>query len=377
MKILFVIPAMNRGGGAQNQIRLIAKSLKLRGHDVRVIVFFKKGFLDGESYIEELESNGVKVDYLLENYKKQPIKLLLAAVRYLKLFRPEILVSFLFHSIAIMRIASIFYAVPVHISSFRNSKIDTKFRSIYMKITDHLSDVMVINSSQYELSVSPKRKNIVILNAIDINFFKKGKHNKFRENPLVLKDDKLLQFKWIAVGRLELQKNYPMLIKAFKGVVDKYPSSILKIFGEGSLKDELVSFTKYYGISENILFCGVKKDMINEYLDSDAFVITSSWEGFSNALMEACAVGLPSISTNVSGATEMIVNGKNGFVIPVNDDMKLQQAMLEIMSKSDEDLFAFSTAAKENIYKLCELENITDKWEQLMIDLREKKNAEK
>lgn len=373
MKILFAIPAMNRGGGAQNQIRLVAKNLKARGHEVRVLVFFKKGFLDGDNFIIELENHGVKVDYLLDDFKKNPIKLLSESVKYLNTYKPEALISFLYHSIVLMRIASIFSHVPIHISSFRNAKVDTKFRSFIMKVTDYLSDCMVINSTQYELDISKPNKSYVILNAIDIDYYN---NNYDKESVLItpyINDEKVNYFKWITVGRLDMQKNYPMLLKAFKGVIEKYPHTTLRIFGEGKLKTELVSLVNKYNIQDNVEFCGVTTEILNEYIVSDAFVISSSWEGFSNALMEACATGLPSVSTNVSGATEMIQDRKTGYIVPINDHQELKKAMLTVMGKSSEELKSFGNSSKKHILNLCNPETITDKWEKLIFDLFETK----
>jgi len=363
MKILFSIPAMNRGGGAQNQIRLIAKNLKSRGHDIRVLVFYKKGFLDGDNYILELEENGVQVDYLLDNFSKNPFLLLRSSIKYLGKYNPDVVVSFLYHSIALMRIASLFTNIPIHISSFRNAKIDTNFRGLFMKYTDFLSDCMVNNSNNYKLKVSKPYKNYVILNAIDDKYYGEripsNEVRKLGEN----------NFKWITVGRLEPQKNYPMLLNAFIGVVEKYPNTILKIFGEGRLKSELETLSKINGIENNVEFCGLTKDILNEYKKSDAFVTSSSWEGFSNALMEACAIGLPSISTNVSGAAEMISDEKNGYIVPIDEVDKLKEAMLTMMEKSSKELQEFSDMSKKRIIGICDPHIITDKWEKLMKDL--------
>ncbi len=123
----------------------------------------------------------------------------------------------------------------------------------------------------------------------------------------------------VAVGRLSRQKQPWILIKAFQKFSQSHPSYKLIFYGEGELRQELLLLAARLGIADKVKLPGRSKDVVKDILSARIWVMTSMCEGMSNALMEAMCVGLPCISTKVSGATDLIKDGENGFLVDIED----------------------------------------------------------
>ena len=132
-----------------------------------------------------------------------------------------------------------------------------------------------------------------------------------------------------AVGRLEAQKNYRLLLQAFGNFQKRYPEYELHIFGKGSLEKELKEYARKLDIADQVFFEGFRKDVLERIRTYDMYVLSSDYEGISNALMEAMALGLLCISTNcpIGGSAMCINNGENGLLVPTKDAAAMQAAM--------------------------------------------------
>lgn len=138
---------------------------------------------------------------------------------------------------------------------------------------------------------------------------------------------------FVSVGRLAAQKNYPMLLRAFRAVHDACPDWRLRIFGKGDLEDELKALAEGLGLRECVAFAGFSDHVVDEMNQSGCFVLSSDYEGISNAMLEALAMGVPCIVTDcpVGGARMFIEHGVNGLLCPVGDTEALTQAMLGVI----------------------------------------------
>lgn len=122
----------------------------------------------------------------------------------------------------------------------------------------------------------------------------------------------------ISVGRLEEVKDFYTLILVFSVIVKKYPNYVLKIIGEGSMREKLEEQIKNCNLEKKVILTGKlnENEINNEFLKSDIFVLTSKSESFSLVLCEAMNYGIPCVAFDVDvGPREIIQNGKNGFLI--------------------------------------------------------------
>lgn len=135
--------------------------------------------------------------------------------------------------------------------------------------------------------------------------------------------------KIVSVGRMDANKNHEMQLRAFAALRDKYPEYELVIYGDGELRTYIEETARKLGIGERVFLPGVVPDVAARIERASLFLLTSYSEGVSNALIEALALGLPVIATDVpsGGTEELMVNGKNGLVIPAGDLEALTEAM--------------------------------------------------
>lgn len=169
----------------------------------------------------------------------------------------------------------------------------------------------------------------------------------------------------VGVGRLDGQKNFPLLINAFAKLSDKFSDYNLEIYGGGTDQQKLQSLINDLGIQDRATLMGVKKNVFYSVADASLFVMSSDFEGFPNVLVEAMSSGLPVISTNFpTGIAQDIVKEENGIVIPVGDEKALVSAMEELLS-NPERREKMSVENRKVLVQLNE-ESIIEKWKKIM-----------
>lgn len=163
----------------------------------------------------------------------------------------------------------------------------------------------------------------------------------------------------VIVGRLHPQKNHKLAIDAFGLFLKKHPSYSLSIYGEGPLKNEIQSYIDSKNLSESVMLEGASSDVMTQILDAKIFLLTSNFEGMPNALIEAMCLGMPCVSTPVSGAVDLIENGKNGVIVPpVFSDIAV---VLDELVEDEEMCFKLGVNASE-IYNKLKIEIISKEW---------------
>lgn len=159
-------------------------------------------------------------------------------------------------------------------------------------------------------------KDTIIPNPIHPNFLK--------ERNVGPRDTRI-----VTAGKLFPQKNHALLIRSFAQIASEFPEHTLEIYGEGELRNSLQQLIDTLGLQSRIFLKGVRND-IEKVLERAAFfVLSSDYEGVSNALMEAMALGLPVISTDCpcGGSAMLIRHGVNGILIPVGNETALVESM--------------------------------------------------
>jgi glycosyltransferase involved in cell wall biosynthesis len=132
----------------------------------------------------------------------------------------------------------------------------------------------------------------------------------------------------LGVGRLTVPKDFPTLIRAFARLRRTRPARLL-ILGEGELRAELEALAGELGLTDEVRLPGFADNPFAYMRRSDLFVLSSTWEGFGNVLVEAMACGTPVVSTDCpSGPAEILEHGKWGRLVPVSDVEALADAML-------------------------------------------------
>ena len=146
-------------------------------------------------------------------------------------------------------------------------------------------------------------------------------------------------FTFLFVGRIVRDKGINELVNAFQRLNLEFPDTRLLLVGayEEKLDPIKPESVQVINTNSNIEHVGVKRedDIVAYYAASDCFVFPSYREGFPNTVMEAGAMGLPCIVTDINGSREIIIDGKNGVIIPSKDEDALYQAMRDMLVEED------------------------------------------
>lgn len=177
--------------------------------------------------------------------------------------------------------------------------------------------------------------------------------------------------KAIAVGRLENQKGFDILINIWAKIHEQLPDWQLHIYGEGEQRQELQQMIDSTKMNSSITLCGRCEDMLNKYAEYSLHIMTSRYEGLPMTLIEAQSCGLPSVVFNFKyGAKEIINNKVNGLIINQHDNNAFAKALLYMMNDAD-----IRKTYGENAIEIAaaySVEHVMPKWENLIHELLKK-----
>lgn len=170
-----------------------------------------------------------------------------------------------------------------------------------------------------------------------------------------------------AMGRLDYEKGFDLLIYAFASIAAKHPSWHLRIYGEGRLRSELEELIKKLGLSERVSLPGFTKRTGEALSRSDLFVMPSRSEGFGNSLAEAMACGQAVVSFDCpSGPRHIIRDGSDGVLVPPGDVPALA-ATLDRLMGDDAERRRLAASAPDVLERFG-MEKVMEMWEQLITD---------
>ena len=344
--IMFVTGSMSRGG-AERVISILSDYYSRKGWKVEILMIL-------HNKIEyELHPNVKVVNVSKERSKIIDLLPLIRRVRkYVNKVSPDVIVGFMAQISLVLGFAC----------KKQLSKIVTSERIDPSKVHRNFIYRFFLNRAYSGC------KNVVLQTERAKNYFPPAvrKNSVIIENPIRVQcyANENKSHRIVTAGRLTEQKNHKMLINAFEKIHMKYPEYKLDIFGEGPLKNELQALIESKGLENSIALAGGASDLHNQISDAEFFVLSSDYEGLSNALLEAMMMGLPCISTDCSGSDEAIQNGENGLLVPIGDTDKLAEAMLSLI-ENEALRIKLAKAAMQTSDKY-KVDNIIQKWTEVI-----------
>lgn len=358
-KIMFVMNQMT-SGGAERVVSILANKMSQQMDKISLVITF-------ESEIHySLNSEIDVIKFNINTNSSQISRNLLEIKKLINTFKenkPDIIISFIRNVNCI--IAARIVGIPVIISERNNPKYDpkSKFWRITRKIVYPYADGVVFQTegARSYFNNSIKRKSCIIQNPIiDSIPIREHKENYNKEI--------------VTIGRLCNQKDQITLIKAFNKFVKEHNDYKLIIYGEGDLRNKLEEEIKLLGIEEYVDMPGNYKDIHDKIKNAQVFVLSSIYEGYPNALIEAMAIGLPVISTSCEyGPSEIISNYNNGILVPVGDYNELEKEISKLVSDGN-----IMKKLSENAVKIREdlnVDIIVDKWMEYIIKVIDQKKS--
>lgn len=349
MNIVFVLASLG-SGGAERVVSLLANKMAERGHQVEIICLkFNDVYYQTDSR--------VKVTLAMQQTKNRLTELFWLR-KYIKKQNPDVVIPFTEGVYCFTILSLLGTGIPIIASERLDPAAMSKIRKMLKRLLLPYADWLVVQTQSIKeyFPKSIQKKTSIIYNPV----------NEESLSPaLPLREGR--QNRIISVGRLYPQKNQAMMIRAFAKVADKFPDWQLVIYGEGPLRESLELIVESLGMKDRVLLPGRTEHVIEELRKSKIFCMSSDYEGMSNAMIEAICVGLPIISTNVSGTEELIIDGKNGFLVPPNDEEQMSRWFNTLMG-SDEFLNQFSVYNKKLSCRF-KTEAIVNQWEQLLNEI--------
>lgn len=245
---------------------------------------------------------------------------------------------------------------PIYVSDRGNPTRKYKFTTELLRILLYPCATGIISQTKIGSEIilkKIKKANVIIIG----NPIKSVKQDNYEKENIIL-----------TIGRLISTKHHDRLIDIFSRINDS--TWKLVIVGDNALKqnnyDKLAKQIDKLGLKDRIILCGFQKNIDQFYCKAKIFAFTSSSEGFPNVIGEAMSAGLPVVAYDcVAGPSEMIEDGKNGFLIPLFDDKMFEEKLRYLMTH-EEEAKKMGEYARESI-KRFSVEVIAEKFYKTLI----------
>lgn len=170
--------------------------------------------------------------------------------------------------------------------------------------------------------------------------------------------------KIVTMGRLTPQKNHELLIRSFVRFHERFPEYTLHIFGEGPLEEQTRQLVLSLHMEGHVFLEGNDPAVHTRIRDAEMFVLSSVFEGLSNALLEAMSMGIVCISTRCEGSSDVIRDRENGLLVDIGDEEALTQAMC-LLAENPELRRTLERQAMEDL-KAYDRDIVVSDWERMI-----------
>lgn len=353
LKDIIVFSTYLSNGGAERVLSELMNEWVKCGHKVQLVLI--RDDIHGKNYALD---ERIKVHRLVSKYKNKVfrrIEDLKSVSGVLKKNQNSVLISFDLSTQLLLGFEKIFHK-NIIIFSERNDPRRYPIKAFQRKARDivfRFADICVFQTNEAKTLFKNHVKNgSVIPNPVGKNIpeLYEGK----RRTVIT------------AVCQLEKRKNIPMLIEAFLMIKDSFPNYSVEIYGIGKEEVSLSKYIEQRNVSDRIRLMGFYHNVKEKIVDSAMYISSSDYEGISNSMIEALAMGIPTICTDcpIYGARAMIKDGYNGFLVPVGDVKTLSERIRYIIDHPE-----VAKRISINAYKIREvypIEVIAKKWIALM-----------
>ena len=388
-KIIHIITRLDKGGSAENTFLTVLGIVK-KNYEVVLVKgptyeskMSKEEHISVISGLKEANLKGVKIvnnPFLLRRIN--PVYDFLALFSlwvFLIKEKPTIVHTHTSKAGLLGRLAAKLAGVPIivhtphgHIFFGYFGTLKTKIFIFLERLASRITDKIVALTNKerddhVSFKIDKKEKFVVIFSGVELDRFKELDPEQKRN---VKKELGLFDNSFIVgtAGRLVPVKGPQYLIKAAKYVISKYPKTFFIFIGDGRLRQNLEKEAFNLGIKENIIFLGWRSDVAKIISIFDVFALPSLNEGMGRVLVEVMALGKPIVASDVGGIPDLVIDGKNGFLVPARNPKELAkyiQILIEDEAKREQMGLAGKMSA-QNFSKDIMVERITNLYNELL-----------
>jgi glycosyltransferase involved in cell wall biosynthesis len=341
------------GGGAGNASANLARSLVTKGQDVAVLTVHYPGLpreeIQDGVFIRRIRalrkhqdrsSPGEQISFILSGC--------LYALPFVRSWHPELVIAFFgVPSGAVAWFVKLLFGLP-YIVSLRGGDVPG-FRPYDFATYHRLAGPMIrriwrgaravvansIGLRDLAVAFDPQTQVDIVPNGVNIERF----------HPV---DRSWSPARLLFVGRIVYQKGLDILFQALGGLLDL--DWQLTLVGDGNQRPRLEEQARSLGMFERIHFTGwlIGDAVVQQYQQSNLFVVPSRHEGMPNVVLEAMSAGLPVVATAIAGNEELISPGINGWLAPSEDPLALQQSLRKVLS-DPEQLKKMGIASRQRV----------------------------
>jgi len=376
IRIAYIIDSLGKGGAQAALIHLVKYLSKNRNYKQRIYSLNDVVHPDNKRLLLEC---GAEVTVI----GKIPLVTVIGLSRILYDFiawKPTIILTMLFYSDVIGRIIAKITVRPIILSSIRSlmtlrHKDINKLALFLDRLTVSWADKIIFNNKA-AIPLAIKSENIqetqvvYIPNGVDSNFLSTVEINRFKKRQELDISNNVLIIG--SIGRLGIEKGFPYLLQSFKIIYPRFPHCMLLIIGTGILLESLRLQVKELGLFEHVVFLGQRTDVPELLSCIDIYIHPSLSEGMPNVVMEAMAIGKPTIATTVGDTAELIEEGKTGWLVEPKNPKMLAEKICYVLNNL-EMAEKVGLAAAERMATKFSIEKMGQSYDKLFRSLVSKK----
>jgi glycosyltransferase involved in cell wall biosynthesis len=360
MRVDWLITELDIAGGAETYTAQVVPRLRNKGVDIRVISLRSDGEL-----VNRLRNQSIPV---LELGIQSKLNLfpLYCLLRQWQKEPPDIVHTHLYHAGVVGRVLAKFSSIQHVLVHQHGSEINRpSLRTIIDRVSSPLVSKYIV-TCQAVKNILASRESIpldnihIIYNGVDLDTFHYVNRGAYQrdEAPTVIG----------YIGRLAKEKNLPQLLAALDILKRKRIVFRVLIVGNGPERVFLENLAINLDLNHEIAWLGEQSNIMDWLQQMDIFVLPSSWEGISMALLEAMATGTPVVATEVGGTSEVVIPWETGILVPSGDINALSTALETCITnrglrlqmgaagrKRVEEFFSLEATTQQlfNIYRIC------------------------
>ena len=332
--VLQLIDSFNQGGSERQALQLTRLLYNSSRYKVHLACLSPEGSL--RSTIDDLDLGEIPSFPLTSFYDRNAVTQLRRFARWLKSAHIDILHTHDFYTNVFGMAGGMLARLPVRIASMREtSEMRSAAQAHVQKFIYSLSHHIVANSNAVREKLiadgtSPD-KVAVVYNGLDLRRLDTGASRSQVLAMLGVPVDPPRRFISIVANMRHEVKDYPMFLRSARQVKEAIPDAAFLLAGEGELSDSLRALAKELEIHDSTYFLGRCENVAELLSISEACVLSSKAEGFSNSILEYMAAGRPVVVTDVGGAREVVSEGETGYLVRSGDDATMADRLIWLL----------------------------------------------